>query len=453
MPSLPPIQWLSWNNARLMALLLNALTGLLNFFEGDVQELSLDSLYALRIQQLALHDLNARFSSGGIHREVFASISNLSRRADRLIERGMDHWAEREPQMIAEGRFFFDADHQWKAAAYRRLDERWRWASKTGVRFGSDKREFFDEDGKGRLFECLREFRSCADLSPVCLRTFTIDGEQPQRPAAPVVEQLVFLGAAEVAGCSPEVGAFVANQTAGRKAPRDAADLAADLCTNFADETAKLRKDRRRLARADFAQVRTIAEQIALCGRLGFAEVVDPHVLETLLAWQQPGAGFYARTRPEPVPRHGVVDAFGLEDTPDDSKRTGGEQKSGQFSSLAAQSLVVALRLLLDPPEWPELRLHDQELLVQMHQIAAEDRFQSFRYVEWVRDAHLPSDLRMRPPPHAWSPDLIAFVCLAFIFVAGSVVAHMIFSKQYRPGVGPRPHNAKQFYMYAYKKL
>jgi hypothetical protein len=59
----------------------------------------------------------------------------------------------------------------------------------------------------------------------------------------------------------------------------------------------------------------------------------------------------------------------------------------------------------------------------------------------------------MHPPPFAWSPDLIAFVVLAFIFVAGSVVAHYIFTQQHQPGIGPRPHNAKQFYAYAYKRL
>lgn len=120
---------------------------------------------------------------------------------------------------------------------------------------------------------------------------------------------------------------------------------------------------------------------------------------------------------------------------------------------LAFNALTASLQLLINPPSWPELRLHDQELLVHMNQIPAEERFKQLQYVLWVRDANLPSNLRLRPPPFAWSPDLIAFVILAFVFVAGSVIAHYIFTQQYGHGVGPRPHDIKQFYKFAYKRL
>ncbi|KAI6210039.1 Mediator complex subunit rgr-1 [Aphelenchoides besseyi] len=448
MPTIQTVQWLSWNNARLMALLLNSLTGLLTYFDSNVDDLTLDTLFALRIQQSQLQLLNERFSSNGIHREVFSVIGNLSRRTDRLVERGLDRWKETNS---ADVLFLLEPKRQLPLQPYQRLDERWRWQSKSGVEFGTKNIEWLNKNG--RLFECLLELRVCSQLSSGCQLRFTIDSNASQRPLAPVAEQLVYLASVNAFNCTNELDKFIDYQTAGHSTPRSTNELAASLCTNFIDETAKIRKDRRRLTRADSATVQLLAEQVVTCGRLGFVEFVDPHVLETLFAWQQPKSGCYARTKPEPVPRHGVVDAMGLDDSPvvtskPKEEQSGRDECNQRFSSLVLNALVVALRLFVDPPQWPELRLHDQELLVQMHQIAAEDQFATFRYVDWVKDAQLPSDLRLRPPPHAWSPDLIAFVILAFIFVAGSVVAHYVFTQQQRPGIGPRPHNAKQFYMY-----
>lgn len=61
---------------------------------------------------------------------------------------------------------------------------------------------------------------------------------------------------------------------------------------------------------------------------------------------------------------------------------------------LALNALAVSLRLFVDPPEWPESRLHDQDLIVHMHQIPSEDKFKQFRYIQWVKDASLPTGKR-----------------------------------------------------------
>jgi hypothetical protein len=47
---------------------------------------------------------------------------------------------------------------------------------------------------------------------------------------------------------------------------------------------------------------------VAICGHFGFAQFVDPHLLETILAWQNPNKGCYTRGKPEPVPLHNVVE-------------------------------------------------------------------------------------------------------------------------------------------------
>lgn len=43
-----PINFLSWNTARLLALVLNALTGLLQYFEREHNNLDVDTLFGLR---------------------------------------------------------------------------------------------------------------------------------------------------------------------------------------------------------------------------------------------------------------------------------------------------------------------------------------------------------------------------------------------------------------------
>ncbi|KAH7714868.1 hypothetical protein AAVH_17760 [Aphelenchoides avenae] len=46
-----PVTWLSWNNARLLALILNALTGLTQFYERDHAQLNVDGVFGLRLVQ------------------------------------------------------------------------------------------------------------------------------------------------------------------------------------------------------------------------------------------------------------------------------------------------------------------------------------------------------------------------------------------------------------------
>lgn len=112
---------------------------------------------------------------------------------------------------------------------------------------------------------------------------------------------------------------------------------------------------------------------------------------------------------------------------------------------VAMASLLVFLHFLINPSPWPEFHLSDK--LMTVDQIVSEDRFRNFRYIEWVKDAHFPPNIRLpKPPPMAWSPDLIAFMALLFIVVVGGVLAHHIFSSN-------RYWRAKQMYHFSYKKL
>lgn len=111
------------------------------------------------------------------------------------------------------------------------------------------------------------------------------------------------------------------------------------------------------------------------------------------------------------------------------------------------------MRFLLDPGPWPDLHFADH--LVQIDRIISEDRFQRFKYVQWVRDSslhlmHASQKILPKPPPIAWSPDLIAFVILLLIFSVGSIVAHYIWGNN----VGDNfKIGGKRVYPYAFKKL
>lgn len=49
--SVVPVTFLSWNTARLLALILNSLTGLLQYYEKEQNNLDVDTLFGLRIIQ------------------------------------------------------------------------------------------------------------------------------------------------------------------------------------------------------------------------------------------------------------------------------------------------------------------------------------------------------------------------------------------------------------------
>lgn len=74
-----------------------------------------------------------------------------------------------------------------------------------------------------------------------------------------VSTQLVYLASVRTFSCSAQLNRFIEGQ--GQKRATTTDDLITELCTNFYDETSKLRKDRRKLARSDSAAIQVITEQ------------------------------------------------------------------------------------------------------------------------------------------------------------------------------------------------
>lgn len=102
MPTAVAVQWLSWNHARLLALILNALTGLDHYFDSNVDNLSINELFGLRRSQILLNQLDTRFSSNGMNKEIFATIRALGQRTDLIIARGLDRLASASPKLAEE---------------------------------------------------------------------------------------------------------------------------------------------------------------------------------------------------------------------------------------------------------------------------------------------------------------------------------------------------------------
>lgn len=88
---------LSWNNARLVALILNALTGILQFCE-EQQLADVDSLFAMRMAQNALGQMDVEFKGNGLNAAIFNEVRNLSAWSDKLVNEGQSRLRKQAPE-------------------------------------------------------------------------------------------------------------------------------------------------------------------------------------------------------------------------------------------------------------------------------------------------------------------------------------------------------------------
>lgn len=106
MPTTAAIQWLSWNHARLLALILNALSGLDLYFDSNPNDLTINELFGLRRAQTLFQELDTEFSRNGMNKEIFVTIKALSQKADLIIERGMDRWRNKNAKLAEKVGYF-----------------------------------------------------------------------------------------------------------------------------------------------------------------------------------------------------------------------------------------------------------------------------------------------------------------------------------------------------------
>ncbi|KAE9554731.1 hypothetical protein FO519_002059 [Halicephalobus sp. NKZ332] len=431
----PGAVWLTWNSARLLALILNSLTGSLIYYERELESLGPDGVLGLRILEGQMDQLYINYRDKGYHKDIFSAIRNISMKASELAAKGSEKLEERDPGRFKAGKSLFSHGFRMKIQPARQTDERMRWQVKEHFNEKSS-RVWFDVDS-GEM-KCLFDFTSSTNctLSESCIQsmltTTGLNGYQ-------LTNQLLYLTIAQNLNCAPSI-----NSTLLHLRNKTILDQTQEFCTNILGELDKYKRDKKKLARIDHKSLDLMMEQVFVCGINGFVEFVDTHFIVAGLGWQNPELGCWTRRKSEPV-NTGLSGDLKTKKEPLQSSP--GEACLPHLSAVTTGALITALRFLLDPPPWPEYHSAADQL-ISADRIVSEDRFHFFKYIEWVRD--FPADMRIpRPPPVAWAPDLVAFMFLLFVFLIGSVVAHSFCT----PGPNNKFIRTKRLYPFAYKKL
>uniref|UniRef100_A0AC35GB62 N-acetyltransferase domain-containing protein n=1 Tax=Panagrolaimus sp. PS1159 TaxID=55785 RepID=A0AC35GB62_9BILA len=118
--AVPSVINLSWNSARLLALILNALNGLIFYYDREYSNLSNDAIFGLRVIQ----DFHGR----GYHKDIFDAIRNISINAGKIDGKILKA-AEIKPDFktfksILEKPFWPGFN------SLQQIDERFRWSDK-----------------------------------------------------------------------------------------------------------------------------------------------------------------------------------------------------------------------------------------------------------------------------------------------------------------------------------
>lgn len=142
-----PTFWLSWNSARLLALILNALNGLFDYYHQNHQELSLEQSFVLEFAKGQfclkkfrlytfpgyLNGIYPTMDSFGYHRDILATVKNLSETAHIILDKASTSHVNALFQDIVflQPENFAKLSSVIKPKPYRKVDERYRWSQKS----------------------------------------------------------------------------------------------------------------------------------------------------------------------------------------------------------------------------------------------------------------------------------------------------------------------------------
>uniref|UniRef100_A0A7E4V1G2 UPF0764 protein C16orf89 homolog n=1 Tax=Panagrellus redivivus TaxID=6233 RepID=A0A7E4V1G2_PANRE len=434
---LPNAIHLSWNNARLLALILNALTGFLKHADESISFLEADGVFALRLIEGQLENIYlSAVDRKGYHKNIGEVLQNITRHAGSTAQKAAEYIELHEPQqwerlspLLASS---YRHPREW---VHRKVDERLRWNVKEHV---SDKmlpeQAWF---GNECLIELLSNPGSC-EISTECTSELqSAKGLNGYK----LTSQVFYLIIAKSRSC----------KLLGEDHVVSLDSMLNEYCANIVNEIVPVSRNPKKLTRIDQNHFGLLLEQIFVCGQAGFVEFVDTHLVVATLAWQHPTLGCWTAVRPEGFPNTGISG-----DLPEPNSIAKARQSTADstclphLTAVATGVLISALRSLLQSSPWPEYHTAADHL-VTIDKIVAEDRFEVFKYINWVRDTHFPADMRLpQPPPVAWAPDLIAFFALFFILLIGCIIAHNACNVNNN---GLRYGHKKPLYPFAYKKL
>ncbi|KAM3728718.1 UPF0764 protein [Dirofilaria immitis] len=368
-------QW-SWESARLIALVLNALYGLEEYYNDYYKNLSVDGLFGLRIIEGHLRSIDENVDSHDIHAEIMSEIRNLSLMAGIIANKALPFVASRNREYFNQYQFLLHQPYKMDFTP-QRTDERFRWKEKQlkiskGDRI-SPPPTLLMEKQKNRCFTnlLLESYnltgKACnCHLSDDCMKQMV---NQRGFTGHHLTHQILFVAIAIQTSCSSTLSNFVAltkNQTI--------PIFVTEYCTNMIDELSTLLRNSKIIARLDYDERDLLMEQIFTCGQFGFVELSSLHLFASILSWQNPTLGCFTNDNADDI-------ITGM-DTPYGTNGLDPDLCSAHSSTVAAGALVVFLRFLLDRGPWPEYYLADQPAVV--YGIAAEEKFRQFSYGRWM---------------------------------------------------------------------
>ncbi|VDM38684.1 unnamed protein product [Toxocara canis] len=336
-------RYLSWNSARLIALVLNALSGIENYYERHHTQLNVDGLFGLRIihgilsiswrgrreeaehcfwdmvlyDSLCCHLIPGQlnqfcedFEGRDLDSEVVDEMRNLSRRASEIANKAIPYVADRD-------RFYYRQFHYLLTHPYsithevQRIDERLRWAEKETLRRGfyEGGAMWFNEKQSDSCFaEVLsKEYNSynitsTCDISEPCLKRML---STPGLSGYRLAHQVLFIAIIQVTPCTDIVSSYLSTTS-----NTTLEGFVKEYCTNLLEELLTFQKNARIVARMNPHQRDLLMEQVFACGQFGFVEVCSLHLLVAILSWQHPTLGCFVKESLEDQFAVGVLPAI-----------------------------------------------------------------------------------------------------------------------------------------------
>ncbi|VBB34238.1 unnamed protein product, partial [Acanthocheilonema viteae] len=404
-------QW-SWDSARLIALVLNALYGLEKYYNDYYKNLDVDGLFGLRIIEGHLKSIQENVGDD-IDSEITNEIGNLSLMAGVIANKALPYVANRDKEYFNQYQFLLYHPYRMNFTP-QRTDERLRWKEKQLKVSKSDRDSpppiLLAEKQSNRCFtelllassNSMTKTYSC-HLSNDCMKRM-VDRRGFTRYQ--LTHQILYIAIALQTPCNFMLSNFVVltkNQTI--------TSVLTEYCTNMIDELNILLRNPRIAAKLNYDERDLLMEQIFTCGQFGFVELSSLHFFASILSWQNPTSGCFMNDKGDGMIGD-VTTSYGMRSLYPDLC-------SAHSATVAAGALLVFLRFLLDRGPWPEYYLADQPVVV--YSIAAEEKFRQFSYGRWVRDSFISSMRHARPPEIGWSLDLLAYFLLVCIMLGGFI--------------------------------
>uniref|UniRef100_A0AC35UFD9 Uncharacterized protein n=1 Tax=Rhabditophanes sp. KR3021 TaxID=114890 RepID=A0AC35UFD9_9BILA len=354
----PSIVFFTWQQARLVALILNAFSGYLFHIDSLTTQknntLPNEHLLTLITMEQQLTKFREKYKNNGYSGEIYAGIEEIQEKAKNIIQLQNSTLKN----ILITTKLYFDFPE------YKVTDERLRWTVKD-----LENRNQVSKAWKFWLDDkCFLEL-IYSNITSSCFKAKTTFKGTIGLELSEHLQYFHY-------GANLQTPYFDSNLE------RPVEEDTLEACSNLIDEIDSYKKKHyKSLIKLNKKERDQFMASIVACGQLGFLEVSDLTILSTLLSWQHPTLGCFALEIPENLPNYGLSRNRGLGE-----QTTTKTACSAQSTLLAMHSFLIYLRLLLEPPyKYREYHLADQAGTIGT--IPAEDRFKAFEYIKWVMDS------------------------------------------------------------------